>query len=240
MLPPFIVKRRPTPHAVDVDLARPELPYFAEYASFCWGPIRYGTQGDCQRPTDRRWTWLELESAASHDRILVFRPDDAAPRAGFPHRVRVEATSAKLVWLAVYLTMRRTPSVVQLRRRGHLVGFAGVAEQYLQDEDVDSAWERTLGLRGMFESEALRAYDGLEWWEGWKGDGNGGALRALLVALAGNDRTALPRLFEALDGGVADEHRAGYFRALEALTGQTFATDRAWVDWWRRRQGTGH
>ncbi len=241
MLPAAIRDRRSSPHGADLYLAERELPFFAEYAAFCWGRVDYESGGDCARPCDRAWGWLDLRVRGGEDRVLVFRPEtcEPAPPANFPHPVRVEATDARLAWLAAYLTMRRTPALAFLRRRGHMVGYGALADQMLAGEDADARWERARAVRAQFESDALRPFDAMAWWGAWKWEGDyasAGAWprRQLLHAVNANDRTALPHLFETFGRGVPEPERAGWMHGLGTLTGKSFATADEWLQWWER------
>ncbi len=230
MLPKVIRDRTPAPHGCDVYLADHSLPYFAEYVSFCWGSVDFESKGDCARPCDRGWSWLEVTArGASSDQLLVFRREDAEPQQNFPHALRIEATSSRLSWLATYFTLRRSPAIAFLRRRGHMVGYGALAEHLLPDGDVDSRWERSRAIRERFEHEALRAFDTMTWWKEWKREDPSGVMRSVVTA----DRAALPALIEGL-GQVQPERRAAYLHALAAISGQRFESDGEWAAWWNR------
>jgi len=238
VLPKAVLERTPAPHAVDVCLAERELPVFAEYGAFCWGEVDYESRGDCGRPTDRGWSWLEVRARAGGERLLVFRPEPAETSPGFPHPLRVEAASSRLAWLGVYMTMRRVPSVAWLRRRGHMIGYGALADQLLVGEDVDARWERAGGVRAQFGLETLRAYDSMDWWGGWKWTGafsspSAWPLRRVMHAVASRDTSALGPIVEALE---RDERREGHLHALQTLAGRTFVSDDEWRAWWRHRQ----
>jgi hypothetical protein len=165
-LPAWIAERKSAPHAVDVRVASADLPYFAEYAAYCWPHGAYTSRGDCARPADRRWNWLEVTRPGGES-VLLFRGEGA-------REVRVEATSSRLVWLAALLTMRRADGVAFLRRRGHHIGAAAVAEQFLAGDDIDARWARAESVRSAFESEAARPFDTMESWSRWKHAGIAG------------------------------------------------------------------
>jgi hypothetical protein len=224
---------------VEIYLAAPDLPFFAEYAAFCWGKVDYETQGDCERPTDRRWNWLEVSARATRDRLLVFRPPEAGKAtAQFPHPLLVEATASRLVWLAAYLTLRRSRAVAFLKRRGHMAGYAAIADQLLAGEDLEGRWNRCDELRGQFESEALRPYDTPAWWGGWKWEGDfsspsSAPRRRLLRAVLSGDRSASCGLIDDMERGIPPELHDGYLCALKTLTGEEFAGQAEWLIWRR-------
>ncbi|MBI2930836.1 MAG: hypothetical protein HYY16_04230 [Planctomycetes bacterium] len=239
MLPQVVLDRNRAPHAVDLFLAEPDLPFFAEFALFCWGPVDYESQGDCARPTDRRWSWLELRGRAGQDRVLVFKQEHPEAPEKFPHPLRVQATSSRLVWLAAYFAMRSTPALAFLRRRGHMTGFGALGEQLLGDVNLEDRWERGRPLRGQFESEVLRPFDSMAWWGGWKWYGDFASagslpLRRIMRAVLADDRSVLPQVLAAVEEGIAPERREGYLHAARQLTGASFSTEEECLEWWRR------
>ena len=143
MLPEYITARTPLPHTVKLFLkSASTLPRVVDYPTFCWGEVKYETKGDRAKPHDSGWSWLEVREHATGERILAFRTEDGRAPGHLPEVLQLEATSARLLWLAAYVTLRRVPSLAWLRRRGHMVGAVGLAECYLPGEDLELRWDR--------------------------------------------------------------------------------------------------
>jgi hypothetical protein len=42
-----------------------------------WGQVNYDSEGDCRVPTDRAWTWLDLENRETRERLSVKRDGES-------------------------------------------------------------------------------------------------------------------------------------------------------------------
>ena len=46
-------------------------PFFAEVPYYLWGQVNYDSEGDCESPTDRDWTWLALRKRETKERLEI-------------------------------------------------------------------------------------------------------------------------------------------------------------------------
>ncbi len=46
-------------------------PYFAEIPYALWGEVNYDSDGNCQRPTDREWTHLEVMQRGTREHLVI-------------------------------------------------------------------------------------------------------------------------------------------------------------------------
>ena len=46
-------------------------PYFAEIPYYIWGQVNYDSDGDCDRPRSRNWTWMDLENRETGEQISI-------------------------------------------------------------------------------------------------------------------------------------------------------------------------
>ena len=52
-------------------------PYFEEMPYYMWGTVNYDSEGDCKRPTDTEWTFLELTNRETKETLEITSREDA-------------------------------------------------------------------------------------------------------------------------------------------------------------------
>ncbi len=136
------------------------LPYFAEYPYFIWGDVDYDSEGDCERPTDRRWPWLWLMHRDTEEIIEIGRPEDD-PES----RYEVTGQDQVSVVSAAYLTALRTS--------GRIIEPGGRRAQELAEvagrvPDLSQRLRAADHVAELFSDPALGPYDSYGWWPYWK------------------------------------------------------------------------
>jgi hypothetical protein len=173
------------------------LPFFAEYPYYLWGEVNYDSEGDCKRPTDRQWTWLDLEDRGTGERLAIRR----AANGTFDFDGDSAAAAAAL-------TAARTGAL-----------FAGAPA----DHEVRCA--RADRVRAQFLDPDLAAFDSHGWWGGWKwvGDFSTDLTSGLRVVLQSihERRRVDPQVLEWVRSWHAEPprpfHREGVAFAVEYL-----------------------
>lgn len=114
----------------------------------------------------------------------------------------------------------------------------------LRDWDHEKAAARAARVREEFERPELRPFDvgHLFWgswkWVGWFATEFTWVGRWIMHSVVANDARAVYLCVEWLrNGTVAEEQSQALRYALSRLTGRSFATDKAWVDWYDRDGG---
>jgi hypothetical protein len=124
-------------------------PFFAEVPYYLWGQVNYDSEGDCKSPTDRNWTWLELENRETRERLQVTSQADTWEVSGEdPAAARCAlflASSCGGQWIS-------PPTWEQL-----------------QGWDQERAMARAARVQAEFEQPKLRPFDvGHLFWGSWK------------------------------------------------------------------------
>jgi hypothetical protein len=208
------------PARISVRVGDQPFPFFAEYPYFLWGEVNYDSDGDCVRPTDRNWRWLEVVHRETGERVTISR-DDSAP--GLYVCVADELMSARL---AAYLTA--------LRSAGHVLDGHGQREirpeEYAPRPADRAEREQRLAraeqARAMFLNSALAPFDSMRWWAGWKWTGRiasefalGQRLAMLAVQEGRANRRTIKELRAWWEAGPEASEREGVRAALRAATG---------------------
>ena len=115
------------------------LPFFAEYPYYVWGEINYDSEGDCRRPTDREWSWLEILNRKTRERLSIRSAE----------KLTISGPSAVL---AATLTALRT----------------GATSPATAPADHGNRVARAARVRAQFLDEMLAPFDSHGWWGGWK------------------------------------------------------------------------
>jgi hypothetical protein len=136
-------------------------PFFAEYAYFLWGQVNYDSEGNCQRPTDRTWTFLEIMLRPAGPSVTI-APVEVAEGLFL---LGVTGTLREEVWLAAYLTALRSGALVLDGRDGTRVPLETLHEWV---GDVGSRLAAADRVRAMFLDPRLAPFDSHNWWGGWK------------------------------------------------------------------------
>jgi hypothetical protein len=135
MLPPEIRERTPAPHALRVALRKPEMPAADEVSAFL--DAAPGDSGDA---------WFRI-SLSGRDTLLLLLEEGQGPgHSGFDHSLLVESGWSKACFLAAYFIARRCGGVIQIRQRASVLPAEAFAERYLDREDLDARWTRSVKL----------------------------------------------------------------------------------------------
>jgi hypothetical protein len=198
-------------------------PYFAEFPYYLWGQINYDSEGDCQTPTDRNWTVLELKNRETRKRLCVTGKDSSWV---------VEGEDPDAARAAHFLVSRCAGEWISSPPAASLEGW-----------DHDRAMARANRVQMEFEKPELQLFDVGHWfwgswkWVGWFATDFTWVGRWIMHSVVTNDKRAVNLCIEWLRAGPAGVQQSQALRyALTRLTGHGFATDREWVAWY---DGTG-
>ena len=181
--------------------------------------MNYDSEGDCESPTDRDWTWLALRNRETKERLEITSQAEIWEVAG---QNPVAACAAH------FLTVRC---------RAEWIG--PVPSEWLQGWNHERAAARAARVREEFERPELRPFDvGHLFWGSWKWVGGFATEftwvgRWIMHSVVTDDKRAVNLCAEWLKSGAIAEQQSQALRyALGRLTGRSFATDREWVDWY--------
>jgi hypothetical protein len=205
-----------TTHRVRLDELRP---FFAELPYYLWGQVNYDSEGDCKSPTDRNWTWLDLTNRETREHLDI--------------------TSQAEIWEVTGedpLAARAADFLVS-RCGGEWIASRPAAQ--LQGWDHEGAAARARRVQEEFERPELRPFDVGHWfwgswkWVGWFATEFTWVGRWIMHSVVTGDTRAVNLCAYWLQQGTVGEQQSQALRyALGRLTGQSFTTDREWVDWY--------
>ena len=194
-------------------------PYFAEVPHYLWGQVNYDSDGDCERPTDRGWKSLYLRNREAGITLEVDCDDKGAWTVEGPG-----------------------PDASRLAR--FLMDRCGAQPKQVMPFDAGDDGRHARGLAWAarvareFESPQLRPFDSHLFWGSWKWIGWFGTDftwvgRWIMHATVRKDTRAVPLCIDWLKQGPCGEPQSRALRhALNELTGGSFDTDAAWVQWY--------
>ncbi len=192
-------------------------PYFAEVPYYLWGQVNYDSFGNCQRPTDRDWTSLELTNRETGEHIEVDRNNG---------EWIVEADDPLAARAALFLCHRSDGSgEVELRSR---VG----------DWDHETAIARTTAVAEEFGRPELKPFDSHLFWGSWKWIGWFATEftwvgRMIMHSVVRHDTRGVFLCIDWLKHGTYSPEQSAVLRyALHHLTGESFDTDKQWIRWY--------
>jgi len=192
-------------------------PYFAEIPYYLWGEVNYDSDGDCERPTDRHWTWLHLSNRDTHDAVTfdsdgehwtIEGPDPFARRA------------------AQFL----------VERCGAI--FSDATDLNFDDPEHSQGLARASKVAVEFDAPQLKPFDSHLFWGSWKWIGWFGteftwAGRWIMHSVLRNDSRAVSLCIYWLKEGTYSEEQSAALRyALSVLTGAKFDNDQQWLKWY--------
>jgi hypothetical protein len=199
-------------------------PFFAEVPYYLWGEVNYDSEGDCKSPTDRNWTWLELENRETRESLDVVKKDDAWEVTG-----------------ADPLAARCATFLISRCRGGWVIAEPTEA---LRGWDHDAGRKRAARVQSEFEKPELQPFDArhLFWgswkWIGWFATEFTWVGRWIMHSVTTNDSRAVELCVSWLrDGTVGEEQSRALRSALQRFTGRSFATDAEWVKWYDEMGG---
>lgn len=197
-------------------------PYFAEVPYYLWGEVDYKSDGNCRRPTDQRWTLLDLMNRVNHEWVTI-----EGSRSNFT----IEAHSPELAARTALLLIARSGAISGREDPKQLAG----------DWSDIEALTRTRRIQAEFPRKELRPFDShLFWgswkWVGWFSTDFTWVGRWIMNAVLTRDVRAVKLCVEGLKNGTAHRDQNTALRyALTTLTGLSFRTDVDWVNWYDRQ-----
>lgn len=201
---------------IDLIVQKPR-PYFAELPYYLWGEVNYNSEGDCRRPTDQEWTWIAVTNRTTREEVSV---------TGEPAKFAIESKRPELAARTALLLVERSAAA------GYEPGRDASAWNHA------AALARTRRIRAEFPRPELKPFDSMLFWGSWKWVGwyaTDLALpgRWIMNSVLTHDTRAVFLCAEWLRAGTVHPDQSAALRAaLSTLTGQTFATDRQWIEWY--------
>jgi hypothetical protein len=195
-----------------------QRPYFAEIPYYLWGTVNYDSEGDCKRPTDRNWTWLELTHRGTREEVHIASTGPAWTVSG---------TGPATARAAHFLTTRCAVRQVEPDPAGDLF-----------DWDHAKALERANRVAEKFAESRLAIFDSDYFWGSWKWIGwfatdYTWVGRMIMVSVEKGDARGVPLCIDWLKGGTCHPDQSAILRkALTELTGETFGADKEWIRWY--------
>jgi hypothetical protein len=196
------------------------LPYFAEVPYYVWGQVNYDSEGDCRVPTDRRWTWLELENRKTRERLSIRRDGES---------VIVEGDDPAAARAARFLQARCGGGAADPVQAG--VG------NWSEDGDHLRGMARAARVAREFANPVLGMFDSHLFWGSWKWIGWFGSEltwvgRWIMHATTRGDKRAVKLCIDWLRAGTFSSAQSDALRgAVAHLTGVSFADDATAIAW---------
>lgn len=193
------------------------LPYFAELPYYLWGQVNYDSEGDCARPTDRAWSWMDLQHRGTQESVRIAHEG----AAWFVHG-NVQ-TAARL---ALFLVERcgATP--------GPKRGDVGA------DWDQAAAAWRASRVACEFEQPSLSPFDNHFFWGSWKWIGWYATDctwvgRWIMHSVVRKEPRAIPLCVDWLKAPPSfPEQEIALCHAMQHLSGEPARSGREWVRWY--------
>ena len=194
-------------------------PYFAELPYYVWGRVNYDSEGDCDNPRDRSWTWMQITHRDTDEQIEISSEEDEWTVSG-------DEPAAS-----------RIASFLHHRCDAEWMPPAGPPSLF--DWNHELAVERAARVAHTFGNDLLAPFAvGHTFWGSWKWIGWFGTTftwvgRWIMDAVIRRDPRAVEMCVAWLREGTCGESQSAALRyALSHLTGFVFATDREWVNWY--------
>ena len=202
-------------------------PYFAELPYYLWGSANYDSEGDCERPTDRSWTWMELERRVAR------------------HHLRIASDDSR--WKCESEEPWASRAMLFLRARCGAIDSGNALPNSAGHWDHEAAMHRAARVAAEFARPELEPFDSHLFWGSWKWIGWFATEftwvgRWIMLSVLKNDKRGVPLCIEWLAGGTFNEAQSSALRyALARLTGISKNTDKEWIRWYRGGLfATGH
>jgi hypothetical protein len=190
-------------------------PYFAEVPYYLWGEVNYDSEGNCQCPTDRDWTWLLLTNRETEESLEITIDGETCIVEGEP----LTATRARLL-------LEERP------------GSLSIQPSELGDWSELAANDRALRVASEFAREELAPFDNHYFWGSWKWIGPFATEftwvgRWIMHSVLTDDQRAVSLCISWLKSGtICHEQSIALRYALSRLTGESFGEDVGWVKWY--------
>lgn len=191
-------------------------PYFAELPYYLWGQANYDSEGDCKRPTDRLWTWIDLTHRGTRERVQVWEEGGAWA---------VEGMDQTVARVSMFLIERcggaDDPSLVEAAGAWEHAAAMGRAARVLSE----------------FEQPALRPFDSHWFWGSWKWIGWYATDctwvgRWIMHSVVRRDPRAIPLCIDWIKDCRSLEQAAALAYAVQTLSGEPARTPKEWVRWY--------
>jgi hypothetical protein len=179
--------------------------------------VNYDSDGDCERPRDRRWTWMDLTNRVTRKRLSIETPADDL--------WSVQGDEPDAARAARFLSSRCGARVI------------GRAPPPDAGWDHAAAVARAAEVAGVFEQRELDLFDSRVWWGSWKwiswyATDFTWVGRWIMYALPRRDARAVNLCIEWLRDRHFPEHAVALRAALEMLTGERHDTTDDWLRWY--------
>lgn len=193
-------------------------PYFAEVPYYLWGEVNYDSDGDCNRPRDRNWTWMDLKNRTSRERISIETPTDGPWSVDGDEPAAARAALFLASRCGARITARQTP-----------VTHDGW--------DHDAAAARAAAVAREFERSELDLFDSLVFWGSWKWTGWFATDftwvgRWIMLSVVTKDVRAVNLCIEWIRDRHFPEHGVALRGALSVLTGESHDSNADWLRWY--------
>lgn len=193
-------------------------PYFAELPYYVWGTVNYDSEGDCSKPTDRNWSWIELTNRDTGERVEI---------KGEHSIWTIDGDEPAAARITLFIKGRCDAQDVQ-----------PPPDEAVGKWNHSLAMARAVRVAAEFASPKLAAFDSHLFWGSWKWIGYFATDftwtgRWIMHSVCKGDARGVPLCIDWLKGGTCSEEQSEALRcALSELTGTTFATDEQWVKWY--------
>lgn len=194
-----------------------DRPYFAEIPYYLWGQVSYDSDGDCRRPRDRGWSWMDLQNRVTRRRISIETPADGPWTAEGDEPEAARAARFLATRSGALATGRRPPPDVEWNHEAAAARAAEVAREFEQPE--------------------LELFDSQFWWGSWKWIGwfatdSTWVGRWIMHSVPRRDARAVNLCIEWLRDRHFPEHGVALRAALAILTGERHDSDEDWLRWY--------
>jgi len=200
-------------------------PYFAEIPYAVWGDVNYESIGDCEFPTDSKWTLLRIYNRETDQIILI---EDVN------NELIIQATDSQIaVQTALFLIERCDAKFLEGSLNQTEVG----SWTYLK------AKKNTERVRALFSNKDLKLFDSKLFWESWKWAGASTtdltwSGRMIMNSINDHDPRGVSLCIDWLeDSPYYKAQKKALIYALKFLTGLTFETAQEWTDWYHGSLG---
>lgn len=193
-------------------------PYFAEVPYYLWGTVNYDSEGNCKRPTDRDWTWLDLTHRDTDEQIGI--SSDGT-------KWTVSGPDVSLARVSLFLS-----------ERCHATPVDPQPECRVGTWDHSEALARAARVAKEFASPKLSIFDFHLFWGSWKWIGWFATEftwvgRWIMLSVLKGDSRGVPLCVDWLKHGTFNPDQSSALRnALRELTGESFDSDAEWIGWY--------
>ncbi len=195
-----------------------QRPYFAEIPYYMWGQVNYDSEGDCERPRSRDWTWMDLKNRETKEHLSISIADSMW---------QVEGSEPAAARAAQFLSVR---SGARTRK-----DLPTAPDQNWNDIRASA---RAQAVAIEFERPELDGFDSHLFWGSWKWIGWFATEftwvgRWIMHSVVRGDARAVNLCIEWLRSGTFSPDQSAALRAaLRVLTGERYESDREWIAWY--------